>query len=384
MQVTKSEDCLIFNGLTPELTKTKKVYDALHEFMKKKQSFDPSDRFNLIVFEEDGPSYLENFTLHPEHVLDMLQSLENKMVPANIAGGIFIAITFIIDVFKKISEKVFRLIILVDASAPKIPPQYLPVLKDLIRNVKDMPFFIDIISINFSDSNEIKKFMGLANLCNGELYNINRIKDLESLLLRLSEKKYIRVHEFYFKELNPIISKETEPFFINLADDPIQVKEANTCTICFQKDSIGIVQCPSCDIFAHKACWAKWAKTSNIGIPYVFRCHNCFNILKLDKQFVYNVQTGKIPIEPQLEKLKKVDLVKYLENLESAMGPKVIHVEDPMAIGGFATEYDTKFSNEEILRKEKTSLKVVICPNCSYVTTNVKVSCPKCGFQLIK
>jgi hypothetical protein len=300
MQVTKSEDCLIFYGLTPELAKNKKVYDALSAFMKKKQAYDSSDRFNLIIFEEDGPSYLENFTLYPEHILDMLKSVENKIVPSNIAGGIFVAITFIIDVFKKISEKVFRLIILVDGSAPKIPPQYLPVLTNLISNVKDMPFFIDIILINSSDSNEMKKFMDLANLCNGELYNIRKIKELESILLKISEKKYIKVHEFYFKELKPIISDQHKPFFINLADDPIIVNESSTCTICFQKDSIGIVQCPSCEIYAHKECWAKWAETSNIGIPYVFRCHNCFNILKLDERYVHNVQKGKISTEPQL------------------------------------------------------------------------------------
>jgi rubrerythrin len=55
-----------------------------------------------------------------------------------------------------------------------------------------------------------------------------------------------------------------------------------------------------------------------------------------------------------------------------------------MAIGDFAEEYDVKFSEEKIHQREKPSPKVVICPNCSYVTTNVKMNCPKCGFQLIK
>ncbi|KKK51122.1 hypothetical protein LCGC14_3118150 [marine sediment metagenome] len=51
LRITKSEDCLIFYGLTPEVTKLKLVYSSLDAFMKNKQSKDLSDRFNLIAFE---------------------------------------------------------------------------------------------------------------------------------------------------------------------------------------------------------------------------------------------------------------------------------------------------------------------------------------------
>ena len=47
MEITRSEDCLIFNGLTPEITKMDKVYDAIVEFMKKKVKKKSKKKFFL-------------------------------------------------------------------------------------------------------------------------------------------------------------------------------------------------------------------------------------------------------------------------------------------------------------------------------------------------
>lgn len=383
MEITRSEDCLIFNGLTPEITKLDKVYDAIADFMKKKQANDPSDRFNFIVFQEDGPNYLNNFTLYPEYIIDTLKSLSATITRANIAGGIFVAVTFIIDVFKKISDKFFRLLIFVDRGSRRIPPQYIPVLENLIDKVKDMPFFIDIICINDYDLHEKEKLNKLAKICNGKLYEINKIRELFPLLETLSEKKYIKLPEFYFKPNTPYIPPENQPFYINLADTPIEVKKTSTCAICFQKDNYNIVKCPSCETLAHKTCWAQWAKTTNIGIPHVFRCHNCFNILKLDSEFVHEVQTGKIPTAEQLKEIKARNIVEYLVDLEAEKKPEIIHVPDPMALEGIATEYieDIPLENHKNERK-KSSINVIICPNCSKIATSMKKNCPYCGFKL--
>ena len=110
MESTKSEDCLIFYGFTPEITKMRQVFSSIADFMKNKQITDPSDRFNLIVFQHDGPNYLDHFTFDQAHILKTLKSMSGEITNANIAGGIFIAITFIIEVYKKISEKIFRLL----------------------------------------------------------------------------------------------------------------------------------------------------------------------------------------------------------------------------------------------------------------------------------
>ena len=370
MESTKSEDCLIFYGFTPEIIKLKQVYHAIEDFVKNKQVNDPSDRFNLIVFQEDGPNYLDHFTFEPDHILKTLRSLKNNIVRANVAGGIFIAITFIIEVFKKISEKIFRLVILVDEGTYEIPEEYIHPIEELIKVVKDMPFFIDIVRIGEENSEESKKLMKLAHLCNGEFYEIDKLRDLTPLLNKLSEKKYIFEPSFIKQKIRMIL-KENQPFYLNLADEPKIIEERATCSICFHEDDTGIVQCPSCETLAHKICWAQWAKTSNIGIPHIFRCHNCFNILKLNSDFVFDVQAGKIPSIAELKKMKKRNIVEYLHDLEAKVKPKLIHTKVPMGIEIKET------SQKKLLQK-----KVIICPNCSRIIIGDNKKCPSCNFIL--
>jgi len=379
MESTKSEDCLIFYALTPEITKLRQVESIIENFMLNKQSIDPSDRFNLIWFQEDGPNYLDHFTFDSEYILKTLKSLGKNITNANIAGGIFIAITFIIEVFKKISEKFFRLLILVDDGAYEIPEEYLPALEELIKKVKDMPFFIDIIFLGSHYSDQAQKLLKLANLSNGELYGIKNIKDLNPILIDLSEKKRISEPTFVKQNIRMILP-ENQPFYINMADEPIAFNNISTCSICFNKDDEGIVKCPSCDTPAHKVCWAQWAETSNIGIPHVFRCHNCFNILKLDKVYIRDVRIGKIPTIAELAKMKKRNIIEYLHEIESKSELKVIHTEDPMALE-IRAMIETKKSQPEKKKRKKKSV-VNICPNCSKITMGDKKICPSCGFAL--
>ncbi|MFX1387663.1 MAG: hypothetical protein ACFE9M_10650 [Promethearchaeota archaeon] len=379
MESKKSEDCLIFYGFTPKFTKLRLVYDSIADFIKNKQIIDPSDRFNLILFLKDGPNYLDHFTFDPENVLSTLKSLSKDIAKPNIAGGIFIAITFIIEVYKKISEKNFRLIILLDEGAYEIPDEYLPALEELIKKVKDMPFFIDTVLIGSAYSDQAQKLLKLTNLSNGELYGIKNVRELGPILQALSEKKYILEPTFLKQRLRMILP-DNEPFYINLADNVNTISEVATCSICFQRDDHGIVKCPSCDTVAHEVCWAQWAETSNIGISHVFRCHNCFNILKLDKQFVHDVQTGKIPTIAELTKMKKKNIVEYLHELEAKAKPVVVHTEDPMAIG-IEPMIETKESKAWSKRKRR-KVSIKICPNCSKIMFGDKKNCPSCGYTL--
>jgi len=382
MESSKSEDCLIFYAFTPEITKFRQVSNAISDFMKNKQLTDPSDRFNLILFLRDGPNYLDHFTFDTDHILKTLKSLNKDITKANIAGGIFIAITFIIEVFKKISEKYFRLLILVDDGAYEIPDEILPALEELIKKVKEMPFFIDTILIGSPYSDQAQKLLKLTNLCNGELYGIKNTKELNPILTELSEKKRVSEPTFIKQKLRMILP-DNQPFFINLADEPNVKNEVATCSICFQGDDQGIVTCPSCNAIAHKVCWAQWAKTSSIGIPHVFRCHNCFNILKLDMQFINNVHAGKIPTIAELNKMKKKNIVEYLHELEARSKPKVVQTEDPFA-ADVRTMMQAKKVQPEIgepeKKKKKKKITISICPNCSKIMKVGKKKCPSCGY----
>ncbi len=329
---TLSEDTLILYGLTPGVTDLNSVFDALREFCDIKISKDTSDRFNIILFQEDGPNYLQDFTLNSEHVLTALRSLEPMLVRANIAGGIFVAVTFIIDVFKKISEKCFRLIILTDSGSHKIPDQYIPALENLIEKVKDMPFFIDIIRIDVDDDpKEDLKLMNLANKCYGSVHEINDISVLGSILEILALKREITPFSPFKKDVKEI-PEEYHPFYRNLADKLKKSEIAETCSICFQKDNEELVQCPRCETLSHKKCWAHWAKSSNIGMSDVFRCHNCFNLVNLDKIIIDMIKYEKSLKFILGSKATEKDYIEYLKSLETEQGPEIIQVEDPMAL----------------------------------------------------
>jgi hypothetical protein len=382
MDSSKSEDCLIFYAFTPEFRKYKQVSTAISEFMNKKEIADPSDRFNLIVFLKDSPNYLDHFTFDPELILKTLKSLGKDISKANIAGGIFIAISFIIEVFKKISEKFFRLLILVDDGAYEIPDNILPALESLIKRVKDIPFFIDTVLIGSPYSEQAQKLLKLTNLCNGELYGIKGVKELNSILMELSEKKRVSTPSFV-KQVRMILP-DNQPFFINLADEPNVAFAGATCSICFQGDDQEIITCPSCDAIAHKVCWAQWAETSSIGIPHVFRCHNCFNILKLNEQYINDVKAGKIPTIAELNKMKKKNIVEYLHELESKSEPQIIQTEDPFA-ADVKVMVDVKRAQPKIVveeKKKKRKTTVNICPNCSKIMMSDKKNCPSCGFVM--
>ncbi len=329
---TLSEDTLILYGLTPGITELTSVFEQLGKFFTFKTFKDASERFNIILFQDFGPNYLEEFTLNSEHVLMALRNLEPMLVKANIAGGIFVAVTFIIDVFKRVSDKCFRLIVLTDSGSHKIPDQYIPALENLIEKVKDMPFFIDIIRIDVDDDlEEDLKLMNLANKCNGSVHEINDLRGLNSILEILALKREVGSLIPFKKEIK-VIPKEFHPFYRNLAEELKIIETVDACSICFQKDDNELFQCPRCETISHKKCWAHWAKISNIGISDVFRCHNCFNLVKLDKIFI-----DMIKYENSLKfllgsKATEKDYIEYLKSLETEKGPEIVQVEDPMAL----------------------------------------------------
>jgi len=246
-----------------------------------------------------------------------------------------------------------------------------------------MPFFIDVIYIGHPDYEERNNLTKLVNLTKGDFYEISDIKDLKPLLMELSYKKKITKPVFGKQEIR-MIHEENQPFYINLADDPERVNEVSTCSICFQQDNEGIVRCPSCYTVAHEVCWAQWAETSNIGIPHVYRCHNCFNILKLDKNYIIEVQTGKIPTIAELNKMKKKNVVEYLREIEAQSKPQVVQTEDPFA-ADIRAMIDVKREEPivpETKKKKKKTAFISICPNCSKIIIGYKTKCPKCGFKL--
>ncbi|MFX0144793.1 MAG: hypothetical protein ACFE9C_12025 [Candidatus Hodarchaeota archaeon] len=374
-----SEDCLIFYGFSPGTTKFSQVYNAISDFMKNKCKIDPSSRFNFVLFLHDGPNYLNHFTLDPEYVLKTLKLLKDDIIKANTSGGIFLALSLLIETFKKTSEKLFRLLVLLDENAYRIPPDQFPIIEKLVKDLRNLPFYIDIISIETNNHEENDKLNKIATSGNGEFYQIRSVQDLKPLLNELAIKKF-KMEYLYSRFKLKIAHKETYAFFLSLADNPKAFNEHAHCSICFQEDIKGILQCPSCGAIAHKICWAQWAVSSIIQVPHVFRCHNCFYLLKLDKVFVFNVQIGKIPPITKLNNIKKKDINEYLKELESKIEPKIIKSEDPM-VAEVRAIIESKRSNSEIIQNDEI-MTINICPICNNIIIGDMKNCEICGFLL--
>ena len=313
----RSEDIMIFNALTPSISDMNLVHDALEDFIDKKKDIDYNDRFNVIVFNKDAPKYLEDFTLNEDHIMETLKQLEHDMTKANIAGGIFISATFVAETFKKISGKVFRLIILTDKGTSKISDDHIFFIEDLLDKVKDIPFIMDIIRINIDDPREDLKLMKLARRTGGDIYEIEEIysepeeikkemgvsekfirgkgrlakdriskttrrlasylmgdailkeheienvvngekaNDLRAILQQLSKKKD-NTYGAMDSDDKIEIPEQSLIFFESLADKPIEFKGASKekCTICFTSVSKNheMLQCPACQSPVHKIC----------------------------------------------------------------------------------------------------------------------------------
>ncbi|MFX0081862.1 MAG: hypothetical protein ACFE94_08925 [Candidatus Hodarchaeota archaeon] len=256
-----SEDCLFFFGFSPETTKFSQVYNAISDFMENKHKIDPSGRFNFILFLHDGPNYLNHFTLDSEYVLKTLKLLKNDIIKTNTFRGFLIALSLLIENFKRTSEKIYRLLVLLDENAYKIPLDEFPLIEKLAKDVRNLPFYIDIIRIGTNENEENQFLKRIATSVNGEFNQIKNVQELKPLLNKLAVKTF-KMEYLYSKYKLNIYQKETYEFFISLADKPKVFNELTSCSICFQDDIEGIVQCPSCGTLVHKICWAQWAINS--------------------------------------------------------------------------------------------------------------------------
>ncbi|TFG21557.1 MAG: hypothetical protein EU529_13265 [Promethearchaeota archaeon] len=365
------------NALTPNITEMPFIYEAIERFCEVKTSIDPSSRYNVSFFEENGPNYLEDFTLNSEHILLTLKSLEPVIIGGNIGGGIFVGISFIIQAFKIIGEKAFRLIVFSDAYTPKIAPVYLPVLQNLISQVKDMPLFIDIIRIKIKDPEEDEKLQKLVKRCNGEILYVEKLNELPQLLETLALKKKIKRSSL--EDGKYIIPQDSHLFYINLAEDLAEVKKHDTCSICFEKDATDLLKCKKCGTKAHRTCWAQWAPETSIGIPHVFRCFNCYNLIRLDREYIEKVKFTKA-MQRDI-RVELLDIQDYLKSHESQEAPQVIQAENVLGIStGVSDANQIETPKTEDIKKEikDEELKFILCPHCYKMITNEYKICPAC------
>ncbi len=260
MKQPDSEDTLILYALSSKSTNLEIVNRELDKWFKRKQQKDATDRFNFCAFVENGPVYYEDFVFDPKYILNALDDMrkENTFAIPNLAGSIMIAITFIIDVFKVVGGKCFRLIILTDRSTPALIN--IEVIQALMDQVLDFPLFIDFVRINTDNPKEDLNLMKFAKKNNGEVFFAKSEKELPKIFETLLEKKKIPKPS---SDSQPTISQDKEPFYENLAQDPWVISDGEAagkvCQIC-RGGNGKLVKCPKCNSISHPECLRSMGK----------------------------------------------------------------------------------------------------------------------------
>jgi len=336
----RSEDTLVVLAISPKVTRFELLLKDLEVFFRQKQETDQTDRFNFIAFQKSGPTYLEDFSFNLELVMDNLEQVRKRWGEVNFAGGFFLALTFILDVFKKVGGKTFRIIVINDQAAPHV--KNVEIIYDLVKKVVDLPTFIDIVRVGVKDPSDDWRLRELAKDSNGNFVKIESQKDLRKVLAVLAQKKPLKSYGFGEGDEYKVKPRTLDEmmFYENMAEFFQPTDESNElkCIICAQYEdpvlgtSASRVTCPKCGTTGHLSCLAQWADKSNIGIPHVFRCVQCFNLVKLDKEFVGSVQTGAIaPLATEIQVPDKTTISLKLRGIEQEESPKAIEVLDPLA-----------------------------------------------------
>jgi ribosomal protein L40E len=376
---------MIIFALNPDATNLDYVLKELDRYFKKKQELDTTDRFNFCAFETNGPIYYEDFLFDPSFIVDALRDMKSSLVRPNLAGGLFIAVTFIIDVFKAVGGKLFRLILLTDRATPLL--NNVEVVQNLLDQVLEFPLFVDFVRIGTEDPREDLKLMKFAKKNGGSVFFAKTERDIGKIFDSLIEKKKIpKVSD----DGKYTISLENEPFFVNLAQDPwvVENQEAvgKVCQIC-RSGSGELVKCPKCNSINHPECLAQWAKMSNIGLPYLFRCMSCYNLLRLPADFAHDVQSGEYKKRMQIEAANQTAL---LRQKERATTPQLKLGADPLAGMGFE-EMDTSSSfdegwdmngSEDFKFQRDDTLQIQFCDSCGSLNMPEVLKCTKCGKKL--
>ena len=336
----RSEDTLVVLALSPKTTRFELLQKDLETFFRLKQEADPTDRFNFIAFLKTGPTYLEDFTFNIDFIMEHLEQVRKRWGEVNFAGGFFLGLTFILDVFKKVGGKTFRILVLNDQTSPHI--KNVEIIYDLVKKVVDLPTFIDIVRIGVKDPSDDWRLRELAKDSNGNFVKIENQKDLKKVLAVLAQKKPLKSYGFGEEDMYKVKPRTREEmmFYENMAEffQPIDESNEHKCTICAQYEdpilgtSASRVTCPKCGTTGHLSCLAHWAGKSNIGIPHVFRCIQCFNLVKLDKEFVAAVLRGEItPVDVQIQVPDKKTISEKLRGIEREGAPKAVEVIDPLS-----------------------------------------------------
>ncbi|MBD3193412.1 MAG: hypothetical protein GF317_00030 [Candidatus Lokiarchaeota archaeon] len=308
MTVGSHEDIYFYLDLARDYLKKKDLIKILQEYIIEKDRINKNGLYGFLIFDENGlPNFigdLKEFEKISDFINNNWESRAKEK--SYFEKGLFMILSHIAKSIRK--RSVNNRIIIISDIPSKLSNDYQEALINLVSKVKFFPTFIDIIRVSkekqrFFDD-EVKLNILVSDTRGGIFFAQNK-KELKEIFGRLLNNKTL-VNTFTDKPDEIELKREDLLFYKNLAKTLVepQEKENLKCQICSKQicpicnDSLDIpMGCENCGTTYHNCCILNYSLEHNIGIPSIFRCPECSNLLQLEEKEIEITQKESIHLD---------------------------------------------------------------------------------------
>ncbi len=300
MATTLPEIIIFYIDLESKLIKPKRIFKTLENFIEEKKTKIPKSTFSSFFYKQGDIPFLSEETQDPKKLVEQLKTdwKLRETSKSFFENGLFYCLSFLAE---KASKKAgnFRIIVLSDTPSNK-SSEYAEALMGLVETVRNFPTFIDIIRIGESDlyPDDVKLRI-ISTITSGGLFYAKDYKEFHSTFIGLAKNKTLPDLR---EEGGQVIDEDKKRYYENIAKklEPITGGSDAVCGICNQRtckyceDPKDLVKCVACGQIYHSCCAGLYSWKENIGLKHIFRCIECQSLIRLEEDFVYEVN-GEVP-----------------------------------------------------------------------------------------
>ncbi|OLS15918.1 MAG: hypothetical protein RBG13Loki_0458 [Promethearchaeota archaeon CR_4] len=288
---------------------------TIKKFVEQKIAIDPKDRTCLATYGSKTQKICD-FTNDPATMIESFRNIEISG-QGEIEEGFAFAIQQLVKEIRKIGGKVPRIFVVTDERRIDMGDR----MDKIGKLAKGLGIFIDVAQIgNPKKETYLKQ---LSHLTSGEYAYFNNEKALGNAGTGYASKKQSQGESYVAKiekKPPPLVSEvAVELRKPNLGElkDLMRGIKIEKCQICYQEKcpkcsahffSCGRY-CPSCGRPIHMHCATMWAQKSPETAENVFRCPNCYFLLRVPKSVVKLMNQNAEPVTnntPAQEKTTKM------------------------------------------------------------------------------
>ena len=443
MSQTQKETVFIYLDIVQETIKRRKFSKILEDYIEGKLEKNPKTQFGLLLFDENGLPVFMKDQMDAKAITKNLKSeWKSRTEESELEHGIMYCLSELAAIAQKEAGS-FRIVIISDLPSNK-DSQYEDAIYGLIETVRNFPTFIDIIRIGTQKFyKDDVKLRIITTKTAGGLFYAKDEEELTSILSGLTKNKQL---PDLLPEGGQVIDEEYKKYYEHIATEllPLDAEDSPNCTMCgmencnYCHNTTDVPRkCFQCGVQYHDCCAALFSYRKNIGLKHIFRCQNCEALIKLDEQFVLQINQKEHPDEydeeimddlfggPEEEEEEINEEAEEIFDVKSVEEPEVEVKEietpakkkdkkslgtiksgkvemkmtvfgmRPVATGGAKPDVEMVDQEEKIEKpKETTELaavkslrakrqqrrkRVIVCKFCSAYLKASEKTCPKCG-----